>query len=397
MKYLWIGVCLSDAQKKFLIDGGGKIFSGNISQDALISGLEKNGLALDTINGYKFPTYPKFRHKLIPEERWSRNGESKDVSVGYKNRKYFSHIYRTKALCREARKWAECNKDEEVTIFVYSMHSPFMSCAATVKEIIPGAKIVLIVPDLPQFMDSNMTSLKRVLKALDWHRIKKLMNSVDKYILYSKHMADFLGLKDGMWTVMEGTIDVSQLADEIPKKDNSKTTIFYSGVLDNQYGLPNLLSAFSLIKGNFELWLAGSGNAVPLIEDAARKDSRIRYLGYFSSRKDLMLKQKEASMLISVQDPNKVERKYCFPSKIFEYMISGNPVLSCRIGGIPDEYFNYLVEMKSTHPNDIKEAILAVAEMSEEERTTLGKGAREFVLNEKNNVAQAKKILEFIR
>lgn len=277
------------------------------------------------------------------------------------------------------------------------MHSPFMACAATVKKIIPKAKIVLIVPDLPQFMDLNMSRLKRILKAFDWCKIKKLMKFVDKYVLYSKHMADFLGLKDGTWTVMEGTFDNSQMVNESPDKDDSKISVMYSGVLDKQYGLPNLLSAFSLIEGNFELWLAGSGNAVPLIEDAAQKDSRIHYLGYFSSRKALMLKQKEASMLISVQDPDREERKYCFPSKIFEYMASGNPVVSCRIGGIPEKYFDYLVEMKSISPQDIKDAILNVAKMSLEERNALGQAGKEYVVKYKNNVKQTELILDFIK
>ena len=102
-------------------------------------------------------------------------------------------------------------------------------------------------------------------------------------------------------------------------------------------------------------------------------------------------------MLISTRRPDEPASDYCFPSKLFEYMMSGNPVLSCRIGGIPDEYFNYLVEMKTTSPSDIKDAILSVAEMSEEERVALGKNARDFILTEKNNVAQARKILEFVK
>ena len=76
-------------------------------------------------------------------------------------------------------------------------------------------------------------------------------------------------------------------------------------------------------------------------------------------------------------------------------MISGNPVLSCRIGGIPDEYFDYLVEMKSTSPEDIKEAILKVAEMPEDERKTRGAKSREFILAEKSHTSQAKKMLDF--
>lgn len=396
MKYLWIGVCLSDEQREFIINGGGKILSASVSQDALLAGMDQNGICFDSINGYRLPYYPAFPHKNIPEFRWSRNGSSSDVSVGYKNAKYLSHIYKTKSLIRAAREWVTANKDEDVTVLIYSMHSPFMACASKIKKIIPNAKINLIVPDLPQFMDLHMSKIKKLLKALDWRKIRKYMKSVDKYILYSKHMAEFLGLTEGTWTVMEGSFDSSLVVKETPDKSKEKLPIMYSGVLDTRYGIPELLEAFSMLDDRFELWFTGTGNAVSLINEHAKKDSRIHNFGFLPSRRDLLLKQKQAAMLISTRRPDELASDYCFPSKLFEYMISGNPVLSCRIGGIPDEYFNYLVEMKSTSPDDIKEAILSAAEMTEEERTTLGSSAREFILNEKNNEEQARKMLEFI-
>ena len=396
MKYLWIGVCLSDEQREFIINGGGKILSANVSQDALLAGLEQNGLCFDSINAQRLPYYPVFPHKNIPQFQWSRNGTSADVSVGYKNAKYFAHIHKTRALIRAARAFAKSNKGEDVTVIIYSMHSPFLACAKEVKKKIPSAKINLIVPDLPQFMDLHMSRVKKLLKALDWRKIRRYMKSVDKYILYSKHMADFLKLRDGTWTVMEGSFDSSLVVEEAPDKPNGKLPIMYSGVLDTRYGIPELLEAFSTLDDRFELWFTGTGNAVSLINEYAQKDARIHNFGFLPSRRDLLLKQKEAAMLISTRRPDEDASAYCFPSKLFEYMISGNPVLSCRIGGIPDEYFNYLVEMKSTNPSDIKQAILAVAEMTEEERLNLGNGAREFILNEKNNVAQASKILDFV-
>ena len=395
MKYLWIGVCLSDEQREFIIKGGGKILSANVSQSALLSGLELNGPCFDSINGYRLSHYPAFPHKVIPEFKWSRNGESTDISVGYKNKKYLSHIYKTKALKRAARMWAKKNKGEDVTVFVYSMHSPFMACAKEVKKIIPTAKINLIIPDLPQFMDLHMSKVKKILKALDWRKIKKYMKSVDKYILYSKHMAEFLALHDGTWTVMEGSFDSSLVVEEIPEKSEDKLPIMYSGVLDTRYGIPELLEAFSSLDDRFELWFTGTGNAVSLINEYAQKDARIHNFGLLPSRRDLLLKQKEAAMLISTRRPDEKASDYCFPSKLFEYMISGNPVLSCRIGGIPDEYFDYLVEMKSTSPEDIKQAILKVADMSQDERKMLGEKSREFILAEKSNTSQAKKMLDF--
>lgn len=392
MKYLWIGVCLSDAQKNEIIKKGGKLLSANVSQDALVAGLEDNGISLDSINGHTFPAV----FKTVKEERWSRNGKSRDVGVGYRNIKYLSLYFKTKALCRAARKWAKEYKDEDVTVLIYSMHSPFLSAAAEIKKINPRAKICLIVPDLPQFMDLHMSRLKKILKAIDWKKIRRLMKKVDKYVLYSRHMASFFGLKDGSWTVMEGSFDTAGAIDDSPEKAKGTLPIMYSGILDMRYGIPELLDAFSELDERFLLWFTGTGNAVSLIEERAKKDPRIQNLGFLPSRRDLLLKQKEAAMLISTRRSDEKASDYCFPSKIFEYMVSGNPVLSARIGGIPEEYFNYLVEMKSTSKEDIKEAILRVAAMSEDERRALGEEGRRFVLEKKNNKAQSALILDFV-
>ena len=76
-------------------------------------------------------------------------------------------------------------------------------------------------------------------------------------------MAEFLGLKDGTWTVMEGSYDASLLVeDKDVEKDQSKISVMYSGVLDLRYGIRELLDAFDKLDDGYELWLTGNGNAV---------------------------------------------------------------------------------------------------------------------------------------
>ena len=77
-------------------------------------------------------------------------------------------------------------------------------------------------------------------------------------------------------------------------------------------------------------------------------------------------------------------------------MVSGNPVLSCRIGGIPDEYFEHLIEIKSISAEDIRSAILSVAQMTCEEREEKGRASRKFIISKKSNVAQTGEMLKFI-
>lgn len=397
MKYLWIGVSNSKEAKETYISRGGKILSGEIANDALISGFDNNNIFFDTINSGLIPTYPKYIEKRIERVEWQYENGKKGISVGYINRPYINLICKKKALVKEAKKWAKENKGEDVTVLVFQMHTPFMAAATAVKRIIKNAKIIQIIPDLPQYMDMNMSIFKKMLKKIDWITIKNHMKKVDKYVLYTKHMADFLKLKDGSWTVMEGTYDDSLMADEDIKPIDDKVSIMYSGVLDLRYGIKELLDAFAEMPANYELWLTGRGNAVELINERAINDQRIKYLGYLPTRKDLLNKQREATMLISTRDPSEPASTYCFPSKIFEYMVSGNPVLSTRINGIPEEYFDYIIPLDSLDSDYLKREIEKVANMSIDERQAIGEKAKSFILNEKNCNVQTRKIIDFIK
>lgn len=398
MRILWLGVGINEDIRNELINCGEAIMSAHVSESNLIRGLEHScDEIVDTINSYRYPCYPK-GPRVVKRREWSRTGKSKDVSVSYSNLKYFNHLSRKKMLKKEAKAWAKSiPAGEEVVVMVYSMHSPFMEAACSVKKIIKNAKIVLIVPDLPQYMDMNMSFVKKLFKKFDWLRIKKLMKKTDKYVLYSKHMADFLKLKDDSWIVMEGSYDASLMADEGIKKDDDKISIMYSGALNLRYGIVELLDAFDMLPENYELWLTGNGNAVSLINERAERDSRIKYLGYLPTRKDLLNKQREATMLISTRDPSEPASTYCFPSKMFEYMVSGNPVLSTRINGIPEEYYDYVVPLDSLDVDYLKKEIEKIGKMTKEQRSTIGSKAKEFVLYEKNCNAQMKKVIKFIK
>lgn len=396
MKYLWFGVSLSEQDRQNIIKNGGQLFSAEVSNNTLLFGLEENGVFCDTINTYNLPSYPNYPLKKIEGYAWNRTERTNDYSVGYLNRKYISILSKTKAIKKAAQGWAKLNKNEEVVVFIYSMHSPFMSGASCIKKIIPKAKIALIVPDLPQYMDLKMSKVKAFLKKMDWLKIKYMMKKIDKYILYSKYMAEYLKLDNDKWMVMEGAIDLRMIVDEPIERDKEKHSIMYSGVLDLKYGIPELLDAMKVLKGDYELWLAGAGNAVSLIQERAKEDDRIKYLGFYSSRKELLLKQKQATMLINPRAADEEIFKYSFPSKLFEYIASGNPVISTNIAGIPEEYDKYLIKISDNTAKSIASAVEQIASMSEEDRYAFGEKAKYFVMNEKSAKAQTSNILNFL-
>ncbi len=393
MKILWIGINMGPEMLEVMKEKKVKLLSAYVSHNNIMDGLDALNVDMDSINSYHVSPA---KLKRVDAEVWSRNGKSFDISVGFKNIKYINRMLYRKELCKEARKWAKLHKNEDVRVIIYEMHSPFMAAALEVKKIIPNAKVCLIVPDLPQYMDMAMNPIKKVLKKLDWLDIKKMLLRIDKFVLYAKPMADFLKLKKHSWIVMEGSYNTEEVAKEEAIKRSEKTSVMYSGILDMRYGIPELLDAFDLLGDNYELWLTGNGNAVELIKEKAQKDKRIKFYGYLPSRQDLLDKQASATMLISPRRDTEEGSKYCFPSKIFEYMVSGNPVISCFLAGIPDEYHKHLIELKTVTKEEIAHTIRKVSCMTAEEQTEFGNSAREFVLENKNKFSQAKKIYDFI-
>ena len=328
---------------------------------------------------------------------FSHGGESKDVLVGFLNLRYINKIVGKKSLVKSTKAWAKQYKEDEVHIFVYEMRSACLAAARKVKEIIPKAKIHLIVPDLPQYMDLHMNHIKRILKEIDWKKIRRYFSYVDDFILYAQPMADFLKIENRPYIVMEGSInlnEINEIKDE--SADNDKYVVMYSGSIQAGFKIENLLKAFEYLGDNYELWITGGGNAKDTVQSYANKDSRIKYFGYLPTRQDLKRLQSKATMFVNMRDPAEMASSYCFPSKIFEYMLTGKPVLSCKLKGIPGNYFNYLVEIKSIEPIDIANAIEKTASLSSEERNEIGYKSRDFIIKEKNNVVQAKHIVDFI-
>ena len=76
-------------------------------------------------------------------------------------------------------------------------------------------------------------------------------------------------------------------------------------------------------------------------------------------------------------------------------MLSGNPVVMYRLDGIPEEYHAYLNYVHDNSIGALRDEIVEICSLSNEEREKMGHTARKFLLKEKNEVKQAGKILQY--
>lgn len=252
-----------------------------------------------------------------------------------------------------------------------------------------GKQCIGIVTDLPDMLSGSKFS-------------KGLANFVIRhctgYILLTEAMNGYLNKKGKPYVILEGHSDIT-MADRIPamEKKTSPRIVFYAGGVSRQYGLGNLVEGFQMAAPeNARLQIYGPGDYVKELQKIAEGDDRIFYGGMLLNT-EIVDKEQEATLLVNPRPTNEEYVKYSFPSKTMEYMASGTPVLTTVLPGMPMEYHPYVFLLEDETAEGIAGMLTEVLANSEEALFRKGCEARRFVLEEKNNVIQAKKILDMLK
>lgn len=252
-----------------------------------------------------------------------------------------------------------------------------------------GKPCIGIVTDLPDMLGGSRFS-------------KGMANFVIRhctgYVLLTEAMNDYLNKKGKPYVILEGHADIT-MADRIPamEKKTSPRICFYAGGVSKQYGLSNLVEGFLQADiPNACLHIYGPGDYVEELEQIAAEDSRVFYGGMLLNT-EIVAKEQEATLLVNPRPTDEEYVKYSFPSKTMEYMASGTPVLTTVLPGMPKEYHPYVYLLKEETADGITKMLKEVLANSDEELFQKGSEARAFVLEQKNNVIQARKILEMLR
>lgn len=402
-KCLWIGSY--QAYESFLnmpIKNMGQA-SARTSQDGLLRGLdqvlEKESI-IDSVGIIPYAPYPIYPQKKVKREEWSRHNGSVDVSAEYLNLKYLNYYTREKALFAEVKLWAKKQLDGVDTVFVYAPSVGRMKAALWLRKKF-GCKIIVVIPDIPENIfvgaDKIVLLAKKMLRNQLFNQLKKS----DGWVLYSEYMAEFYKLASNQWVLVEGVLNENDITvlNNYQKKHKDKLIFMYSGSLDYCRGIREILGAFKKIDNpNIELWFAGTGQCDELIKAEMMKDCRIKHCGFIFDRNIMLEMVKEVDILLHTRYTNEESlTKYSFPSKIFEYMASGNVVVSVRMDSIPEEYNEYLVYIDELSEDSLYSCMSALTEAGREELYTLGNKAKDFIVKNKNSKAQANKIKSLMR
>ena len=126
------------------------------------------------------------------------------------------------------------------------------------------------------------------------------------------------------------------------------------------------------------------------------RDRRIIYYGVVNNT-IVVDRLEEATILINPRPTSEDFTKFSFPSKNMEYMVSGTPVLTTKLPGMPSEYNKYVYLIEDESVAGILKELKVLFDKSGDELRKFGIRAQSFVLKNKSNEIQAKRIIEFLR
>lgn len=268
---------------------------------------------------------------------------------------------------------------------------------------IVGIKSVGIMTDMPGLMvDRNTNTDKNKLKGLIPKINKSYLSSFSFYVFLTEQMNVAVNLKKRPYIVMEGLVDEKISEVMLTYNEDLQTAneriLLYAGGLHESYGLKTLVEAFMKLSNNdIRLHLYGDGPFVEdLINNYCKKDNRIIYKGIVSNEEVLEAELK-ATLLINPRPTNEEFTQYSFPSKNMEYMVSGIPILTTKLPGMPEEYYPYIYMFDNETVEGYADTLKEILEKPKKELKYKGKIAKEFVLQNKNNVYQTKRIIELIK
>lgn len=250
---------------------------------------------------------------------------------------------------------------------------------------------IAIVTDVPCHRPNNKIPLHERVNLF-------LMRRFNGYLFLTEPMNELVNPEKRPYLVLEGHADKNMATVEnCLEKKHKKKVCLYAGSLRKIYGISYLVKGFVVADiPDSELHIYGSGDFQNELAEICKEHTNVKYMGIVPNEV-VVAEELKATLLVNPRPTNEDYVKYSFPSKNMEYMASGTPVLTTRLPGMPIDHTDYVFFIDEENEKGIQEALIKIfSNYSEEELWKFGKKAKDFILNEKSNEKQAKRLRDFI-
>ena len=226
-------------------------------------------------------------------------------------------------------------------IVIYSVHTPLVIASILLKwrRAVP---VFVFIPDLPIFMGGPTNPLKRLLKRIDNVIVRRLVANLDGAFPITERIGlDWLNrgpryfAVEGVSDEVAGTLSQARAHGAFVFRGRPRPRLLYTGALAQ---VTRFARAFHASPIDACVVFMGGGEELDELQRLSAADERI-IVKPFATGEAFSREVDAADFLLNPRDPEWPGSAYSFPSKLFEYLRTGKPIISTRLGGIPAEYF----------------------------------------------------------
>ena len=290
------------------------------------------------------------------------------------------------------------NIDNSTISIYYSSHTiPAMILWLTNK--IKGGKLLKEESEHPEVYVKGKGLISKILfKKIQYQLFDVHLLMTKNLISYFKDISKIPVLHVPM------TVDLKRFDPNLRKHHSKINKILYTGQLDdNKDGVDILLNAFATIvekHSSYHLYLYGPAKS----EESMQKyydlveglgiSKHVHFEGLVT--REVITEKVLNARLLVLPRPDSLQAQNGFPTKLGEYLASGNPTLVTSVGEIPD----YLIDRENTFmaiPGDVRSLEKKLLEIVEnyDLAKEVGINGRKAAETYFNNINQTKNILNF--
>ena len=351
-------------------------------------GIIKNGYSVEGLS-YISLSLPKLSN--APFKQTINTDKVGDIPIEYMpiyQNKFISRIMKCVKSFSYTYKFCKKNKSAKIICDPFSIS---LSLGAILAAKIKKRTIIGLVTDLPTIYAGD-AGKKAGVQA---YASEFITGMVDYFICLSQGLNEKLNKKKKPYTILEGFADIKMIEKENTlDRKFTKRIVMYTGAIRKTDGVLELAQAFNEANiPNAELHIYGTGSAINQLKILCSNFENVKYKGVVHNNKIVDLQQK-ATLLVEPRLTSYEYTKYCFPSKLIEYIASGTAVLSTSFSSLPNEYRDHIFVFKDDTIESMKKDLSNVMSKSDAELNAFGNLARMWVIKNKNNKLLMGKVLK---
>ncbi len=226
----------------------------------------------------------------------------------------------------------KCDGDKVLIFWGYDL----IKCLSLLSvRFLCNIRCIPFIYDTHKVAVSSYSILKKTLAEIYFGLGKFILRFFDAYILFQKKAAKRLRIDKKSFLVTKPGISQMKALPREPY--NEKFQITYCGTLSSLNGVDVLLNSFPhLTDINAQFILCGVGPLLNDVIEAEKKYDFVKYGGLISER-ELKILYSNSDLLLNLRKTDDEAMDFAFPSKIFECIGAGVPVLTTKV--LDDEEF----------------------------------------------------------